>query len=110
MVCASDSGLAVTLYKVSRKTGKNTVFSHFSWDVMQNAQETLFFRIFANFVQCAPKNGKRTLFSHTFCGTSCKMLKKRRFSHFLRTLYKVLRKTGKEHCFLTLFVGRRAKC
>ena len=32
-----------TLYKVSRKTWKNTVFSHFLQDIVQKAQKTLFF-------------------------------------------------------------------
>ena len=76
------------------KSSKNAVISHF----------------FANFLQSVSKNVKKTLFSHTFCGTSCKKLKKPSFFRiFLRTLYKVSRKTWKKHCFFILFVGRRAK-
>ena len=67
----------------------------------------LFFRGLCS--KCLEKREK-TLFSHTFCRTSCKKLKKCCFLfHFLRTLYEVSRKTWKKHCFLTLFAGHRAK-
>ena len=82
---------------------------------MQKAQKRCF-RIFENFVQSFSKNVKETLFSFTFCGTSCKKLKKtlyfRIFENFVQnsrktlykdkqtkqTLYKVL-----EKCEETLF-------
>ena len=49
------------------------------------------------------------MFSNTLCRTSCKMLKKRCFSHFLRTLYKVPRKTWKKYCHLIFFCGTSCK-
>ena len=99
-----------TLYKVSRKTWKNTVFSHFLMNVAQKAQKTLFFRIFCELCTKCLEKREKTLFSHTFWWTSRKKLKKQLFyPHFLRTLYKVSRKTWKKHCFLTLFDERRAK-
>ena len=52
-----------TLYKVSRKTWKNTVFLHFLQDIVQKAKKTLFFAFFANFLQSAlEKREKNTVF------------------------------------------------
>ena len=62
-----------TLFAERRaKSSKNAVFLHF-WPISYEL----------------PRKTWKTLFSHTFCGTSCKKLKKRSFSHFLQTLYKV---------------------
>ena len=110
-----------TLYKVSWKTWKNTVFSK----VAEKAQKRWFFSFSANFVQSilknvnehshflhnvaqkkktlflrtltkCPKRREKTLFSHTFCWTSRKKSPKNAvFSHFLLTMHKVFRKTWK---------------
>ena len=72
---------------------------------MQKAQKTLFFAFFANFVQSASKNIEKTLFSHTFCGTSRNKFEERCFFAFLANFVQSVLKNRKKHCFLTLFVS-----
>ena len=64
--------------KVSEKTWKNTVFSHFLRNVSQ--KKTLFLW---TLTKC-PKRREKTLFSHTFCGTSQEKMNKTLFSHIFR--------------------------
>ena len=47
---------------VAKNEKKNTVFSHFLWDVLQKAHKTMFFAFFANFVQSVSKNEKKQCF------------------------------------------------
>ena len=101
-----------TLFKVSRKTWKNTVFSHFFRNVEQKAQKTLFFAFSANFVQSVPKNKrekKNIVFWHFFRNVAQKKPKKRCFFAFLANFVQSVSKNVKKHCFLTLFAKRRIK-
>ena len=81
--------------KCLEKREKNNVFSHFLWDVVQKAQKTLFFALIRKFVQSVSKNVKKTLLSHTFCGTSCKKLIKHCFHIFCELCTKCLEKREK---------------
>ena len=95
-----------TLYKVSQKTWKNTVFSHFLHNV---AQKTLIFRILCELCTKCLEKHEKTLFSHTFGGTSRKKFKKRCFSKFSANFVQSVSKNVKKHCFLTLFGERPRK-
>ena len=134
-----------TLCIVPRKTWKSNVFSHILLNVVQDDQRTLIFAFSAKTVQSVSKDvekhGFLTLFanvalkaqkrcflhlcelctkclekrenillSHTFCGTSCKKLQKPCFLVFFAVFVQnVSKNVKKKHCFLTFFVGRRAK-
>ena len=97
-----------TLYKVSRKTWKTTVFSHFLQDFVQKAQKTLLFRLFCELCTKCLENVKK-LFSHTFCGTSCKKLKNRCFFAIFANFVKSVSKNVKETLFSPTFCGTSCK-
>ena len=104
--CLSD--LLRTLYKVSRKTWKNTVFSHFLGNVVQKAQKTMFFTFTANFVQSVSKNVKK----HCFLTLSDKRLAISSNNGFFRIFANFVQsfsKDVKKHCFPKLSDVRRAK-
>ena len=71
------------LYKVSRKTWKNTVFT-FCGLSRTNLKKTLFSAFYENFVQSVSKDVKKHCFLTLFCRTSRKKLKKCCFSAFLK--------------------------
>ena len=77
---------------VSKNVKKHCFLTLFAGHRAKSSKNALF-RIFCELCTKCLEKREKTLFSYTFCRTSCKKLKNRCFSHFLRTLYKVSRKT-----------------
>ena len=99
-----------TFYKMPRKTWE-TLFSHcFCVTSCKKLKKPCFFAFYANFIQSVSKNVKNTVFSHFLWDVMQKALNTLFFSIYCELSTKCLKKTGNKHCFLTLFVKRRAKC
>ena len=97
--CFFFSQFLWTLYKVSRKTWKKHCFLILFAGHRAKSSKNAIFRIFANFVQSVSKNVKKHCFLTLFAGHRAKSSKNAVCSHFLRTLYKVSRKTEKNTVF-----------
>ena len=99
------------LFKLSRNTWKNTVFSQFLLNVAQKAQKPLFFAFFAKLWAnlSVSDNVKKHCFLTLFGERRAKSSKNDIFSRFLRTLYKVSRKTLKKTLFSHTFWGTSRK-
>ena len=97
---------------VSKNVRENTVFSHFLWNVVQNAHKNFVLWIFCELcAKCLEKREKKTLFSHTLLqGRRAKKARKTAvISHIMRSFVQNVSKNVRKYCFLTLFVGQRAK-
>ena len=96
-----------TLYKVSRKAWKNTVFSQFLLNVAQKAKKPLLFRIFCvTLNKVSQQTWINTVSSH-FLGNVAQKAQKTFFA-FFANFVKSVSKNVKKHCFLTLFAECRA--
>ena len=86
--------LANFVQSVSKNVEKHCFVTLFVGTHAKSSKHTVFFLcIFANFVQSSSKNVKKHCFLTLFVGRHAKSSKHAFFSQFLRTLYKVSRKT-----------------
>ena len=88
-----------TLYKVSRKTWKKHCFLTLFAEHHAKSSKNTVFRIWQTLYTCVLKNVKIHCFLTLFDEHRAKRSKNAVFPHFLRTLYKVSRKTWKNTVF-----------
>ena len=99
------------IYKLSRKTWKNTVFSHSMQNAMQKAVKTLFSCVLCEIITSATKNVRKYCFLKLFAERLAKRSENAVFFHNIGALYKKSRKTWKTLFFHTFSwkVGQKAK-
>ena len=78
--------------KCLEKCEKHCFLTHFGEHHAKSSKNAVFSHICEHCKSVSKKNKKKTLFFYTLCGTSGKKLDKRRFSHFVLSLYKVSQK------------------
>ena len=96
------------LYKVSRKTWKNTVFSHFQRERCAKSSKNA---VFSHFLRTLNKVSRKNVWRHCFltllADRRAKSSKNAIFA-FLVNFSQSVSKDVKKHFFLTLFAERRA--